>query len=415
VSITTEHKWWDKWIAFLLPLIALLIPLEKKVVPLTIIVLGIVLIVRSINSKDFFLSKKDLPIYLLLGIFILHLIGISYSENIDYAWTEIGIKFSFLGFPLLALLLPRISKEKQFEIEISFILGCLLYLIVSLISGVNASLQFNDFSYLSYELLSEPYHPTYAATYQAIAIFLLLYKIDWTEFSLGKRTIFFSVLSIMVVFVSMLASKAGLLTLWICLTMIGVYYAKQRWHWKYILVAPGLLIVLSIGSMQLLPETSNRIENAVIDVQSDSTNQDSSIDESIKSTTPAQSSTSLRMVTWTSSLELLLNNPIGVGTGDTTNELEKIYERKGEHTALEKSLNAHNQFLQTGAELGWPGLILLLGILILLFFQSLRTKDLFLLTFLLVCGMNFLFESFLEVQAGIVFFCFWVMIFLRKN
>jgi O-antigen ligase len=414
VSRTTENTWWDKWIAFLIPLIALLIPLEKKAVPLTIIILGIVLVIRSIKTKEFFLSKRDFPIYLLSGIFVLHIIGITYSENVDYAWTEVGIKFSFLGFPLLALMLPRLSKEKLIDIDAYFILGCLLYLVISVVSGVYDSIQLNDFTYLSYALLSEPYHPTYAATYQAIAIFLLLYKTDWPRFSLGKGTIFFVVLCIMVVFVSMLASKAGLLALWICLTMIGVYYAKQGRHWKYTLGAPGLLLALSIATMQSLPGTSNRIEKAVTDVRGKSTTQQS-IEEQNDSIAHAQTSTSLRMVTWTSSLELLLNNPFGVGTGDTTNELEKIYERKGEELAHEKSLNAHNQFLQTGAELGWPALILFIAMLILLFFQSIRTKDLFLLTFLLVCGMNFLFESFLEVQAGIVFFCFWVLIFLRKD
>jgi hypothetical protein len=37
------------------------------------------------------------------------------------------------------------------------------------------------------------------------------------------------------------------------------------------------------------------------------------------------------------------------------------------------------------------------------------------LGFILLCSFHFLFESFLEVQAGLVFFAMWSMIFLKRE
>lgn len=380
-----------------------------------LVLFGLYLLVQCILKKRLYFSKKDLPLHMLAVLFLLHLIGLTYSENVEYAWTEIGIKLSFFAFPLIALMMPSISSKQGNHVKLAFIIGCLSYLVVSVVTGVYNSLEQNDFSYLSYELLSAPYHPTYAATYQAMAVFMLIQNPSWLKFGLGKRIVFWLILLLMVLFISMLASKAGLLALWISLLMAAIFFFKNKENLRRALLLTASLMILSIASALYLPGVSSRIENAVKDVQ---TNAPTNANESSLENVPEQeahSSTSLRMVTWSASLKLLLENPLGVGTGDTTNELVKIYDSTGEQHASEKKLNAHNQFLQTGAELGWPALIALCSSLALLFALYLKTKDFLLLNFLLLCGMNFLFESFIEVQAGIVFFCFWILIFLRKE
>jgi O-antigen ligase len=104
-----------------------------------------------------------------------------------------------------------------------------------------------------------------------------------------------------------------------------------------------------------------------------------------------------------------------VGTGNTESELISIYLQANENYAAERKLNAHNQFLQAGAEHGWPGILLLLACMLLLLFNALKWKNIIMLNFVLLCSMNFLFESFLEVQAGLVFFCFWVFVFTKSE
>lgn len=405
----------QNWINGFLLTIAFCIPFAKRYVPGFLLLLGIACIIKSINDRKLYFYRKDFPLLLLAVLFGLHLLGVTYSENVDYAWTEIGIKLSFLVFPLLALVMPPIEVNMKQHIRRAFIYGCIGYMIVSVATGLYDSIRFDDFGYLSYEALSEPYHPTYAATYQAMTLFIMMLMASRGEFLFNNKILHRIICILILLFISMLASKAGLIAAWISIVM-GAYciYKSYKQLRNVIVVTLGLLL-FSAGSAFLLPGASVRIENALKDVGT--TNQWPVPNDAAAQQVhhEAHSSTELRLVTWSAAWELLLHNPFGAGTGDTTNELVKIYESKGENYAVQKALNAHNQFLQTAAELGWPALIVLCASLLLLFQLFFYNRDLLLLNFLLLCGMNFLFESFLEVQAGIMFFCFWVLVIVRQK
>ena len=78
-------------------------------------------------------------------------------------------------------------------------------------------------------------------------------------------------------------------------------------------------------------------------------------------------------------------------------------------------LNAHNQFIQTTAALGVPGLILLTGVLVSALIFAFRNRDLLLIAFLVVIGLNAMVESILEVSAGVIFFSFLYADLYRKD
>jgi O-antigen ligase len=112
---------------------------------------------------------------------------------------------------------------------------------------------------------------------------------------------------------------------------------------------------------------------------------------------------------------VLLTHPVGAGTGNVTPLMVKIYLEKGEEYAAKRRLNAHNQFLQTGAELGWPGLLCLVGFFAWFVLRTRSGSEGYPLLFAGLMCFHFLFESFLEAQAGIVFFSFWALVFLQRK
>jgi O-antigen ligase len=103
--------------------------------------------------------------------------------------------------------------------------------------------------------------------------------------------------------------------------------------------------------------------------------------------------------------------PIGTGVGSASTRLIEIYQREGEFYAAERKLNSHNQFFQIGVEYGWAGLILFLIFLVLSIVKSFQIKSFMYQGLLGMTVFNFLFESCLEVQAGVVFFYFFLMLF----
>jgi O-antigen ligase len=85
--------------------------------------------------------------------------------------------------------------------------------------------------------------------------------------------------------------------------------------------------------------------------------------------------------------------------------LEK-YQEKGMVSEYENKLNSHNQFLNTFIEIGIFGFIMLLLCFIVPLCFSYQQKIFLFAAFTIIVGINFLFESMLETQAGVTFYAF---------
>jgi O-antigen ligase len=118
-------------------------------------------------------------------------------------------------------------------------------------------------------------------------------------------------------------------------------------------------------------------------------------------------SNAVRLLIWKESLNLIKQKPIlGYTPGDANDALYQAYEKQGLTGALEKKLNAHNQFLQTTIGLGGIGFLILLGMIFYSVWFGIKSKNELQLFFGLLITMNFLVESMLQTSAGILFFVF---------
>ena len=95
-----------------------------------------------------------------------------------------------------------------------------------------------------------------------------------------------------------------------------------------------------------------------------------------------------------------------MGTGDSKDELLKEYEKQGMAGAIENKLNTHNEYYQVIVGIGVIGFVLfLLSIFIPLGF-AFKSNNVFYMFFILIIIFNFLSESMLETQAGVMFYAF---------
>lgn len=399
----------DQLLQQLLAALAFAIPWAKKAIPTLIGIIVVFALLRFFKRRAASIPTKPTALIGLCALFLLLVLGTTYTQHPDEAWNEIGIKLSFILFPILSLITPELAKAEVKKIQGSFVAGCFLFLAITISHAVWVVLEHPDWYYFTYDRLSWYIHPTYAATYQALALFILVQAGLKNNFLGGNKSFHLVAISLLLAFIALLASKAGYLcTLLVIIYSMYVAY-KLGYTFLRIVTQAGIAIVLFTTLVLALPTSSDRVKSAVEDIrmsESPSSSQDTS-------TTAHTSSTSMRFITWRASWNLLCENPFGTGTGDTQPQLNTHYEQQGEHYAAARQLNAHNQFLQTGAEIGWPALAILF--LILGAVWTIGRHDSTAQIFALLCTLNFLFESFLEVQAGIVFFCFWVMVFNRAE
>lgn len=146
----------------------------------------------------------------------------------------------------------------------------------------------------------------------------------------------------------MVQGRTGQLVL---LVLTG-YLFIQRFRWRGVIVGAGI-VVSQLPGVPVLARYSDGI-NEIQNWQYG--NKD-------------QSSMGLRMQYAATSLRIIAEHPrIGVGTGG----FEHAYGQQIAGTAAQASNNPHNQFLLTTAQLGLPGLILLLAMFVVLWRTSRR-------------------------------------------
>ncbi|MBL7923322.1 MAG: O-antigen ligase family protein [Bacteroidia bacterium] len=96
----------------------------------------------------------------------------------------------------------------------------------------------------------------------------------------------------------------------------------------------------------------------------------------------------------------------GVGTGDVPAAFQEAYNDRFSTLSQEWRLRAHNQYLSFAVAFGWPGLFLLLAVLIFCLRLAFQRRDVLYLSFLLIAAGSFFGEDTLETQAGVTFFAF---------
>lgn len=391
--------------------LAFSIPLFKPLTSLLIACLFIGVLISRKHAK----KQITMPMVFLLGLYFLQCLSLFGSDEMARGISELEFKASFLVFPIIFYFSSPYTRAKTNSILKSFVFGLVVYMIISLVMAVIRWQDTGDLSELSYYKLSSSFHPSYIAFYCCLAISIVFFRIS-DAISLSKRGIVFTLINLLIIFyTSLLASKAGLIGMIFCLMSIILYsiVLRKKEAIKTVLYYVGLLILLLIFSFKI-PLTQERINTlANAGLKENKELLDSS--EENKGDQIKNNTVSIRLLAWKSSFELIKKHPFGVGGGDVTPELKKIYLRENHTKAYDKGINSHNQFLQTTVELGWLGLLTLLTFLGYSFFLALRQRNFLLVIFLCLCAFNMLLESFFEHQAGIIFIVFFILLLQHED
>ncbi|OFX36975.1 MAG: hypothetical protein A2X08_16955 [Bacteroidetes bacterium GWA2_32_17] len=382
-------------------LVAFLIPLSHKITiyAIMLFVLSWLLSGQWLYTAEVAIKK---PVFIIIvTFFFLHLVGLLYSSNMHAGWFDIEVKFSLILFPLVFFLSDTFDIEKRKKQLLAFVIGTALAMIICVISALYMYLMFNENNF-SYMKLSLFHHPTYFAMYISFSVAVIMYHFFYSEIAINKllKSLFIILIILFAVFIYMLSSKAGIIIFFIALLAMSLpaLFKKN----KRMLV---FLILLFAGFQIWFSLTQNSRFHVMV----------SSVQNAEKNVTTEESS-GVRVLVYETALDLIKSNyAIGVGTGDIKNELMKEYKVRNMNGAIEKKLNVHNQFLETLLGQGIAGITLLLLLFLIPLINSLHTKNWLLMTFVIIVALNFIFESMLNTQAGVVFFAFFYSYFATSD
>lgn len=386
-----------KYNLILLYIIALLFPLNKKLLP----ILLIVFIVLNINKSFWNNIKNNIKSIIFLStIYILYLIGLFYTDNFKFAFLDLQIKLSLLVIPMLFVgIKEKLNKTVVKNILMFFVMGVFISFLISTVYGLYRYNQTQQLNYLFYSEYSLFLHPSYAALYVCLAYISIFWIIENFDFSKMTKILLYFILVCLIFKIVMLGSKAGFIGLIITIIMYLFYLIVFKKKYLQSLLITITFTITLFGALKSLDFIMVRLNEAISVVNA-------------KDISENKGGSAARLMIWSSAIEIIKENPlIGVGTGDVKDELIKKYEKNNVSAALERKLNAHNQYLQTFVTLGIFGILSLLILLLYPFWISFKNKDYLYFTFIIVFAFNIAVESMLEVQAGVMFFAFFNSLF----
>lgn len=298
-----------------------------------------------------------------------------------------------------------ISKFKERNLTLAFevfVIGCFIYALYTLyyvISYKNSYTLSNLSNVLAWNNASGCLtHRSYISMCYILSIAFIVYsylkvKLKWYQvvFSIVMNLIF---LIDIIGTSSRTAELVGIILLFMFLVYVIVQCLRKQIGFKVTLLVLSLYAAVFVFKF-FEPATMNRLENTF---------------QKIKTDKNIGSGDKARVYIWNKSLEVIKKRPIvGYGVGDIRDELTKsMYDR--EHT-----YNAHNQFFNTWIAVGLFAVFLLISIFVVSFIIALRGKSFLFFVFIVIIACNFMTESILERQLGVIFtvffdclFCLWI-------
>lgn len=392
----------------ILPVIFFSVPLLPKASSILIILYALVSLI-SLGKGDFrnLLKRKDLLLY--MALYILLIVGLTYTIDMETGLSKTQTQLSLFIFPLILGGKRLTAKIRQDCIKY-FILGLVATVILCLGNAMYRGISQGSFYVLDefgransiffYREFSRPLdlHPTYFSLYLGVGLFSLM---DRHSLKL-KSGLFLNILLAILFFIALFltSSKAGIFSfIAVALTfyIYKIITEKKKVHF-------GILIMVVLGVVAMYAVNPVFYKRSAQGL--------TSFNKVFFENEHVNESTSIRFHLWLLSLKTAKESMVlGYGTGSTKEILNEKCLKFYAFSTCEtlRNMNSHNQFLNF---LVSNGIIFVFGFILALAIgvtRAFRSRDVLLVLFLLFMSLNFLFESLLQRERGIVFFMLFVV------
>lgn len=406
-----KHLNFQKTFQLYLGLIAFMICALPKLI--TIGILGLLVFTVIGYRKKAIRFKLEKPVLLLALLYIAYLVGVCFTQNQYLASRYVENKLAFLVFPIL--LSFRFSKPMDLRPVVGgLVAGVSVASLLGLInswkcytagagSALTTCLTSGNFSHL--------HHPSYFSVFLIIAITAVWYGYfnRWQAFRLAW-IIPFSLFALLMY--GLCLSLAGFLFLFLLGFALIVIWMRRKLGKKAFAISLIILPLLAALMFIAVPE----VKRQFADAESFLVEYTSNPEQFVRSKTGYKEGNEVRLIMWTVSVKEMAQHPLGVGTGNVDEHLSRrlsSYKQvemaaKDEHGAI--LYNPHNQFFQTGLEIGLIGLVILLLMIGTSIRFARKHANWILLILMASLVFNSLFESMFQRQSGIVFYSFWLCV-----
>ncbi len=341
--------------------------------------------------------KSSLPIQLLIAFYLLHTVGLLYSQNMDNGLFVLEKKMTLLVFPLL--LFPawqNLASDKRstlpFRIGVITIGSSIVFLVLA---TINKFFYKDSLAFHRDYFASTPY--VFYSIYFATGSLLLLNSC-YNRWQNSKTRILVLLLlpAYSLSMLVLISSKTGILAY---VTGLGYFLYKRLPSRRLFYTSVAGLILSSALLLVAYPTTLNRFlelnKNLAV------------VNEDLLTNPEEFTGLNLRLYFWKSSItQLWKDNRLitGIGTGDGQDYLNMVYAKHRLDKYGYTDFDAHSQWIMTLLQLGLLGVGLLAAIFLIGARLARRFRSIDFLFFAWIVFCFSLSESVLESNKGVVFF-----------
>jgi len=331
--------------------------------------------------------------------FLVQVLGLLYSEDIDFGLKRVSIMLPILFLP--AILSVEVLNKKHVNFILSVTTYAILIIFLSYIF-IHVFVDGRDINTFVHFTVEEK-----LGISQFYLIFLLLIPILTTINSIRNnenKTINSLLLMVTFGISFLLGSKTMfvfMFLIWVVLMVNSFKLSKTK---GLIVLILGFLVFALVSQLNIVQQrVSVFVKTTDLDLETITTKNSFTITKNTFEHRVLISSIALTQISETL--------PFGVGTGDYQQILYKQYEKLNFKAALVTNLNTHNQYLEEFLKTGVLGGFLFIILMIALLAKT-RKKQRFYPYFVIFFSLACLVESFLVRQHGIVIFAFIIPFFL---
>lgn len=358
----------------------------------------------NFRPKDFLRTWRENAFQkIIAGLFLLQVIGLAYTSNMNAGFFMLEKKASFLLIPILTLpILQKAamdSRDLLREIGYITLLSSVVLLVMASYKTVvlhdTEAFYFENFTYIHY---------VYYSLYFAVGSLLLMDAVFDNLLARKYGVLLTTLLFIYCLGIQILvASKTGIIGF--CAASLFLLYKKFP---NKRVFATSVLVFLIAASLLFYFNSTTRSRFVGLTEDASVLFQDNLAGDDFVVT-----GLTLRLLFWKISITHSWRDQplLGAGTGDAQDYINSLLTRPEIQLNSFVNFDSHNQWVFTFVQLGLMGT---LGMVLLFgkyFAEALRTSDLKFVCFLIITlGFSFS-ESLLESNKGILFFTLLFTIF----
>jgi len=344
--------------------------------------------------------KKSKSFWALLSVFAIHIIGLLYTENFEYALKDLKIKLPILLLPIVFASSISLSK-KQFERILEILI---LTAFVSSLYAFYIYIRFYGNEIKELREISTIISHIRLSLMNAIASFAAFYLIFTKKENLiSIRNILLLSIGIwLFIFNGILGARMGILIYFVMAALFAFFliYTLRKWWLTISLILA--VIALPVVTYLSIPSVKIRVDEIKYELNNYQHGGD-----------PSGQSIAQRFVFWKIAIDIFKTSPvIGIGTGDVKDAYTAYYDAHPTIIQEKFQHRAHNQYLTILFTFGVIGFIIFMyGIISPMFFEK-KYFDYFYVIFLISFLLSMTMEDTIETQAGVTFYAFFNALFL---